>query len=152
MEWELCKTHRYNLTQIHPKHYTLFRKPKQYFTTSTLVTLQQWQKQVMSALRYKPPIQKRNLNSYLGIQPTPKTRETNKKSKKPRVYIPSKAQIIAFPTRKRDTGENDNDNMNVDSPVKKKLRQGCLTEFLKQRVTLEQMNHPIPTIVIFLVI
>ena len=65
--WEMCNTYRHKLTNIHPKHHVHFRKQRRFFETSTIETLQQWQKQIISALNYKPPIQKRNLRTYLGL-------------------------------------------------------------------------------------
>ena len=44
-------------------------------------------------------------------------------------------------------GGTNKDTMNDESPVKKKLQQGCLADFLKQHVIPEQTTHPIPAIV-----
>ena len=104
----------------------------------------------MRALNYKPPIQKRNLRTYLGL-PESEVREKKKKkmnAKKPGVYIPSTANIIRFATRKKNDDENENNDKETNNKNNKKRKQSKISEYTKRNETNMMIELPIPQIIL----
>lgn len=86
----------------------------------------------MRALKYKMPTQKCTLRSYLGIQgPLQQEMSTkNKRKKKPRVHIPSTANIIEYPKRQYETTAQNNKYGNTGTQKVKKQRESRLSDFV----------------------